>query len=272
MKYLIKKVLLTMAALVLSGCGKDRESKDLESQSNSHSYDEDPLLQSEAWLQFKAFWRKLNAISPSEDNTLPEIPYAYAISIEEYQNLEEERLEIHENLRSLNLRRTGWDFQIELLMKICDERLHTMHQPNMLVTRMMPSSFQIRHHQSIEALEPQLDLFMDLRRSNAIDTEEFTQAMENLEREISLTYLLDSMDHYWFWDDAIETEEISQEEVLQILRAYIAEREESQGEPSEGEQELIGDLNRGAEILEERISQWNSHREALYFLLYNLEN
>ena len=104
----------------------------------------DKLNNTQEWINFKAFWKKLDEITPKQKTDEKEADYFFseytgAISNEEAENLRGELPELTNGLKKLEQEEKISTIEIELLIKICRERINYMSfGPRSMLSRMMP--------------------------------------------------------------------------------------------------------------------------------------
>lgn len=156
----------------------------------------------DTWTKFKTFWKKLDNISPKEknisgNNDTGKIFGEYSNSIDqaEISSLNAEMNETLKNLEMISNENLISKKEITLLNNICRERFQYMTWGlSSMVTRMAPSYFSVNRDESIKDLERKIDILLMLKKNNIINEKEFTQALENIQKDIEIFAVLDSID------------------------------------------------------------------------------
>ncbi len=155
-----------------------------------------------AWQKFKAFWKKLDAVSPKEKSGSEESAdreyfgeYYRAIDETKINSLRIEMDEMLKNLKEISDKSLINGKEIDLLDKVSRERFHYMSWGlSSMVTRMAPSYFSLNRDESLKDLERKIDVLWTLKTDDAVSEKEFTAALENIQKDIEVFAILDLID------------------------------------------------------------------------------
>ncbi|MCK5306823.1 MAG: hypothetical protein KAJ66_06775 [Candidatus Omnitrophica bacterium] len=161
----------------------------------------DKLNNTQEWINFKAFWKKLDEITPKQKTDEKEADYFFseytgAISNEEAENLRGELPELTNGLKKLEQEEKISTIEIELLIKICRERINYMSY-GFTLTRMMPPPVQSAKEVSIKNLERRIDILIELQEKEEIETKEYEQALLNIQEDIKTFSILDAINSHY---------------------------------------------------------------------------
>jgi len=162
------------------------------------------LVKTKEWQNFKAFWKKLDAIEPKKGNiegykikSRDEGKYPGAISSEQREKLLKELKVLTDSLAQVGGKIIGqaevnWlitcqsssTFPMEegWLEGICYSRIRYMESAS--ITRMIPPPTLILKEISLRDLEARIDALLLLQKNGKVTQEEYKQALGNIQEEI----------------------------------------------------------------------------------------
>lgn len=162
------------------------------------------LVKKPGWKDFRAFWKKLDEITPDRNKVKNEKDLSYleeysgAISSEEVNKIQQELKALIGNLKKYEQNGIANPLVIGLLERICLERLKYMSFGfSSMKTRMIPSPSLIAQENSIRDLERNIDGLVLLRKKGKVSKDEFRQALANIQENIRAFSMLDTIGRYY---------------------------------------------------------------------------
>ena len=235
-------------ALSLGGCDvlKQSDKTTPVNQSNAsqgaeyHSERIQTLNSTPEWKRVKAFWQKLDLIVPTEgqDGEFLSRGYSNELSPEEIDEYKAELDQLINGLR--NMRQEELlisDTEIELLNKLCTNRVENMSGFSTMMMRMVPPATMTDKDESIRDLERRIDVLVELQDKGTISSDEFIQDLQLVWQDIELFSILDVIiTHYptyyggFYIDDAGDvTQPRTTEDHINALEQhyqdYLADKE-----------------------------------------------
>ncbi len=135
------------------------------------------LFATEQWKQFGDFWKKLDALEPKRGK------YEESISAEQQKSL---RAEMEERITGLS----GLDGklisagQIDLLRRICSERIDIYSFDMTMLSRMMPPPSVGINKMLLVDIESRIDKLSELKKKGKVSEAEFGEALSNIQQDI----------------------------------------------------------------------------------------
>lgn len=157
------------------------------------------LVKTKEWQNFKAFWKKLDAIVPDKNKLKDEKEvsyfgeYAGAINGEEWNKLEKELKILISDLKKYEQKGVLNPVASNLLERICGARLSYMaHGFKSMIVRMISPLSLINEEKALENLERKIDHLLLLKSKDKVDNDEFAQALTNIQEEIKVFSILNT--------------------------------------------------------------------------------
>ncbi len=141
------------------------------------------------WKNFKAFWKKLDMVTPkkkAEGLSGPVLEYYGSINREEADTLRAELKAVAEGLKRLESSQLLYPEETALFVSLCGERIEQMSGfPMSMMTRMLPPPYLLRREESIGSLERRIDELLALRNKDRISQEECAAALRNIQKDVA---------------------------------------------------------------------------------------
>lgn len=212
------------------------------------------------WKKFKTFWKKLDNIVPTKEESGSSNSdgfeyygrYYGSLGFEEAENLQNQLDELVIDLRKIE-NDCIYPLEIDLLEKICNERINYMSNGfTSMSARMMPSRTLINRENSIKELENKIDILIDLQKSGKIDKEESLQAVANIRQDIKDFSIIDviytNYNFRFFYAGGFYSEDgsqdMAQKSIIDFEKHYNDYlKRKSEGQLEEFEEDYYKDLD-----------------------------
>ncbi len=232
---------------------------------------EDHLFSSDQWQTFKVFWRELDDITLSERCVSRNSTLNFGIiNSEEYYSYTHLLEECEGALGELEEQQLLKDFEVQLLISICKERLsyHYVYPVTLLLAHVGPPPYTPEKMDSIDALENQLDMISELRRSENISWSDYLEAMEIVQNEIPRIYLLSRLETFRYPLVSSLEDNWSLVNLQSKMEEELLEYQQNSGELSSDSYKI---LTEKCLIIREFMSDWDAQKERIDFMILNLE-
>lgn len=140
------------------------------------------------WKNFKAFWKKLDSVTPkkkTEGLSGPILEYYGSITREEADGFRSELKTAAEGLKRLESSQLIYPEETALFSRLCEERISQMASfPVSMMTRMVPPPCLLRKEETVGSLENNIDVLLALKSKGKISQEECAAALRNIQKDV----------------------------------------------------------------------------------------
>jgi hypothetical protein len=180
-------LLIAFSLIGVSCSGQSADSPSKPAKPYAEKYPESRVLdlnKTQEWKNFKAFWKKLNQVSPKKKNNKDSGyfgEYYGAIAPDVAHKWIEELKGLISGLNQIKLD----PVDTVLFEKICTERIYQMSSGSQsLMTRMIAPSSVLEKERTIRDMELRIDILIELRKKEKISESEMNQALSNIKQDI----------------------------------------------------------------------------------------
>jgi hypothetical protein len=257
-------LLLAFSMIGVNCSGQSAGSPSKPAKQYAEKYPESRVLdlnKTQEWKNFKAFWKKLDQVSPKKKNDkdsgyfgeyygaiAPDVAHKW---LEELKGL----------ITGLNQLKLG-PVETELFEKICTERIYQMSTGSpSLMTRMIAPSSVMEKERSIRDLESKIDILIELRKKDKIDDSEMWQALSNIKKDIKTFSAYEAFSRNFAKYYLSQLGDAQTGEKTDIIDRLIADNEKSYSDYQSRKKQ--GETKETEGIYKDMDSQYKETKEAL---------
>lgn len=230
----------------LNSCNSDNDINNLSEK-------ETLLIESNEWQNFKYFWQEMDRVDPGisiytiDDENIEEATYQLSANV--VMEKSEEQFELlSQHIRNLKSIKIISDYEIELLNRICLERISFLYQVDfLLLSHLAPPKIYYNKTETMNQFELKIDALYDLYNNKLINEQELNSSIEDLISELHnyliLTAIVPGRETNYDYYTLDETLENNSDSHIRFFNNYI-ERKFPDGNIDKKNMDILNDIEK----------------------------